>query len=117
MWTLVGAGLKSFEETSKPMANVIPPKSTWIKERVSHIAPDENAVFTTNDQKVRINFVFCIFFSWQNRSQAMKLILFLSKHIILLLFIHDVKSKVGFNAKPVPESVTSSAMCFLELIN
>ena len=62
MWTLVGAGLKSFEETSKPMENVIPSKSTWIKERVSHVAPDENAVFTTNDQKVRIILLFCLFF-------------------------------------------------------
>ena len=62
MWTLVGAGLKSFEETSKPMANVIPPKSTWIKERVSHIAPDENAVFTTSDQKVKIDLIFRLFF-------------------------------------------------------
>lgn len=45
-WTLVGAGTYSFEKTKRPMKDIVPPKCSWIKDKVTKILPKENKVET-----------------------------------------------------------------------
>jgi len=52
MWTLVGAGIKNFDQTVKPMASVMPANSKWIKEKVTEILPDQTIVKTNTGKKV-----------------------------------------------------------------
>ncbi|MCC5924155.1 MAG: NAD(P)/FAD-dependent oxidoreductase [Crocinitomicaceae bacterium] len=57
-WTLVGAGTYSFEKTKKAMKDLIPPKSTWIKDKVNKINAQENKLFT--DQQGEISYDYLI---------------------------------------------------------
>ncbi|KAK0079412.1 hypothetical protein PV326_008742 [Microctonus aethiopoides] len=47
LFTLIGGGLKKFESSKKPMANVIPRGTLWLKDRVISIKADENTVKTS----------------------------------------------------------------------
>ncbi|CAG2112854.1 unnamed protein product, partial [Medioppia subpectinata] len=44
MWTLVGAGIKTLDESGRPMAKVMPKGVKWIKDRAMAIEPDQNRV-------------------------------------------------------------------------
>ena len=55
LWTLVGGGLKTFEETVRPTKDVLPKKCDWIKAKVVNFDPDNNTVTTSDGQKVCIN--------------------------------------------------------------
>lgn len=44
LWTLVGAGVATLEETRRDEARVMPRGVTWIRDRVQAIDPDANAV-------------------------------------------------------------------------
>jgi len=57
MWTLVGAGLKDKEQSVRPMADVMPKKAKWIKEKVSHFAPEDNTVVTDQDTTLKYDFL------------------------------------------------------------
>lgn len=57
LWTLVGGGLVSKESTRKPMADVIPPGVTWIKERVIELLPDQNGVQTESNQIINYEYL------------------------------------------------------------
>lgn len=50
-WTLVGAGTYDFEATKKPMQDIIPPKSKWIKDKVTIIEANINTI-TTQDNGI-----------------------------------------------------------------
>ena len=52
IWTLVGAGAKSFPSSGKAMKDVIPPNAEWIKKRVSEFDPENNIVRTEDGEKV-----------------------------------------------------------------
>lgn len=45
-WTLVGAGTYDFEETGKPMKEMIPIGAEWIQDYVTGFIPDQNKVQT-----------------------------------------------------------------------
>ncbi|KAK0165985.1 hypothetical protein PV328_004450 [Microctonus aethiopoides] len=47
LFTLIGGGLKKFESSKKPMADVIPRGTLWLKDRVISIKADENTVKTS----------------------------------------------------------------------
>ncbi len=46
LWTLVGGGLATLEETRKRMEEVLPEGVTWIQDEVAELRPAENAVVT-----------------------------------------------------------------------
>lgn len=48
LWTLVGGGESTKEETVRPMATVIPSGVEWIQEKVTEFKPDENKVVLGN---------------------------------------------------------------------
>lgn len=57
MWTLVGAGVKTLQQSSKSMAEVMPPQVDWIKQRVAGFVPDKNAVTLADDTKLRYDYL------------------------------------------------------------
>lgn len=52
MWTLVGAGLKDANESTRQMGSVMPRNCTWIKEKVMAFDPDQNTLVTDSDKQV-----------------------------------------------------------------
>lgn len=57
MWTLVGAGVKTLEQSCRPMSQVIPPQADWIKEAVTEFHPEENCVVTASGQRVKYDYL------------------------------------------------------------
>ena len=49
-WTLVGAGVFSFEQTRRPEASLVPDGVTWIREGAAGFDPAQNSVTTTAGQ-------------------------------------------------------------------
>ena len=52
LWTLVGAGDVDMASTVRPMAAVIPPGVTWIRDAVAAFEPDQIAVLTRDGQRL-----------------------------------------------------------------
>ena len=48
LWTLVGAGCSTIEQTERPEASVMPKGATWIKDAATGFDPDNNAVRTAS---------------------------------------------------------------------
>jgi sulfide:quinone oxidoreductase len=46
LWTLVGAGICSFEESARPISELIPPGVKWVKEKVLTFQPEANVLNT-----------------------------------------------------------------------
>lgn len=44
MWTLIGAGVFTHDQSAKPTADLIPAGVTWVKEAVQSFVPDEKKV-------------------------------------------------------------------------
>lgn len=57
LWTLVGAGLKSNEDSVKPMADVIPNGVNWVKSAVKTFDPDNNSVTLSDGQTVKYDYL------------------------------------------------------------
>ena len=53
MFTLVGSGVKKFEQTRKPTNSILPQACSWIKESVTGVDPDKSKVFTSDGKEVR----------------------------------------------------------------
>jgi sulfide:quinone oxidoreductase len=56
-WTLVGAGTYNYENTRKPMKDLIPPKSKWLKDKVTKINGKENQVETANSGTISYDYL------------------------------------------------------------
>ncbi|WP_149277129.1 NAD(P)/FAD-dependent oxidoreductase [Pareuzebyella sediminis] len=56
-WTLVGAGTYDYEKTARPMASVIPKKTTWIKDKAIKLDPDKNTVSTASNGDVTYDYL------------------------------------------------------------
>lgn len=52
LWTLVGGGLASLEETRRDMKEVIPEGVGWLREEVAGLQPDRNVVATREGTSV-----------------------------------------------------------------
>lgn len=48
LWTLVGAGCSTIEQTERPETSVMPKGATWIKDAATGFDPDNNAVRTAS---------------------------------------------------------------------
>ena len=57
LWTLVGGGAASREETRRNEADVIPPGVSWIKDAVTGFDPDDNAVMLRGGSRVRYDYL------------------------------------------------------------
>lgn len=57
LWTLVGAGLFTKEDSMKQESSLIPKGVTWIKEKVLSIDPESNKVSLSHDQTVGYDFL------------------------------------------------------------
>lgn len=52
LWTLVGGGEATKEETCRNEADLIPPGVNWVKDEVSKLLPQENAIETSGGQRI-----------------------------------------------------------------
>lgn len=57
IWTLVGAGLKEFKDSGKPMSEVLPESCTWIKEKASTFDPQNNCIELASGEKVHYDYL------------------------------------------------------------
>lgn len=57
LWTLVGGGEFSKEETGRPMEDVIPRGAEWIRDAVVAFEPGANAVTTHDEQRYTYDFL------------------------------------------------------------
>lgn len=59
MWTLVGSGHKTFEQSGQPMGKTLPKGAEWIKDSVALVQPENNLVKTANGLEVSFIELFC----------------------------------------------------------
>ena len=57
MFTLIGGGLKTVEQASRPMSSVIPPQASWLKTAVTGFVPDQDFVVTSDGKKIGYDFL------------------------------------------------------------
>ncbi len=57
LWTLVGGGVVSREETARPMKSVIPKGVKWIQEKVATFEPEENQVTLSDGKTIEYEFL------------------------------------------------------------
>ncbi|KAF9970446.1 hypothetical protein BGZ73_006847 [Actinomortierella ambigua] len=57
LWTFVGGGLKPFDESKKPMEDVMPKKAQWIKESVATFKPESNSVTLANGETISYEYL------------------------------------------------------------
>ncbi|KAG2204703.1 hypothetical protein INT47_011999 [Mucor saturninus] len=57
LWTYVGGGLKNFNESVKPMAEVMPSDAEWIQDKVTEFDPDNNTVKLADGQVVGYDYL------------------------------------------------------------
>ena len=57
MWTLVGGGEKSLQDSAKPTSKVMPKNAKWIQAKVEGFDPKENVVYTSDNVKVLLLFI------------------------------------------------------------
>ena len=56
-WTLVGAGTYDYNDTGKPMAEIIPQKATWIKDKATGFDADNNIVKTAQNGNITYEYL------------------------------------------------------------
>ena len=57
MWTLVGSGVKTLEDSRRNMSDVIPPQADWFKTSVTGFHPEENIVMTEDGSKIKYDYL------------------------------------------------------------
>ncbi|CAG8515836.1 31203_t:CDS:2, partial [Racocetra persica] len=57
LWTFVGAGLKKFDESAKPMKEVLPENAEWIKNEATKVDPENNTVILQDGQQVKYDYL------------------------------------------------------------
>ncbi|KAJ2365167.1 hypothetical protein H4S01_003396 [Coemansia sp. RSA 2610] len=57
LFTFVGGGLKSFRDSHRPMADVIPPEATWISQAAAKIDPEANTVTLADGSAVSYEYL------------------------------------------------------------
>ncbi|KAF9357760.1 hypothetical protein BGX26_003111 [Mortierella sp. AD094] len=57
LWTFVGAGLKTFDESKMPMSEVMPEKAQWIKDSVASFNPNQNTVVLANGESISYDYL------------------------------------------------------------
>jgi len=57
IWTLVGAGLKDFGGSGRPMTEVLPESCTWIKEKATVFDPENNCLKLGSGEKIHYDYL------------------------------------------------------------
>ena len=57
LWTLVGAGLLTMNETERSEASVMPKRATWIRDRAQEIDPESKVVTTASNSRIGYDFL------------------------------------------------------------
>ncbi|KAK7096277.1 sulfide:quinone oxidoreductase, mitochondrial-like [Littorina saxatilis] len=57
IWTLVGAGLKTLEQSLRPMSKVLPSECDWIKDSAVKFDPKNNYVETASGKKIEYEYL------------------------------------------------------------
>ncbi|XP_071825889.1 sulfide:quinone oxidoreductase, mitochondrial-like [Apostichopus japonicus] len=57
MWTLVGGGIKTKEDSSRTMSSLMPKGADWYKDRVAKLDPDNNTVSTTQGDVLKYEYL------------------------------------------------------------
>ncbi|KAF9363649.1 hypothetical protein BGX34_003621 [Mortierella sp. NVP85] len=57
LWTFVGAGLKTFEESKMTMSEVMPEKAQWIKDSVASFDPKQNTITLGNGESISYDYL------------------------------------------------------------
>lgn len=53
LFTLIGGGIKSFEDSKRPMRKVLPKNAMWLQENVMSFEPEQNQITTSNGDTVQ----------------------------------------------------------------
>jgi len=59
LWTLVGGGIKTLEQSANPMKAVLPDFCDWIKDRAATFDPDNCTVTTESGEEVKYEYLVC----------------------------------------------------------
>ncbi len=59
LWTLVGGGVVSKEETARPESSVIPDGVKWLQQAVTEFVPDQNQVVLRGGERLGYDFLVC----------------------------------------------------------
>ncbi|KAG0265158.1 hypothetical protein BG011_005370 [Mortierella polycephala] len=57
LWTFVGSGLKTFDESKMAMSEVMPEKAQWIKDSVASFNPKQNTVVLANGESISYDYL------------------------------------------------------------
>jgi len=57
MFTLIGGGMKRLDQSYKQMADVLPKKAKWVKEKAVEFDPDNNTVSTSGGKTIKYDFL------------------------------------------------------------
>ncbi|KAH8303626.1 hypothetical protein KR018_008880 [Drosophila ironensis] len=57
MLTLIGGGMKRLDQSFRLMADVLPKKAKWIKEKAMEFQPDQNLVSTSGGKTIKYDFL------------------------------------------------------------
>ncbi|KAG0074570.1 hypothetical protein BGZ92_003317, partial [Podila epicladia] len=57
LWTFVGSGLKTLDESKRAMKEVMPENAQWIKDSVASFNPDKNAVVLANGEAITYDYL------------------------------------------------------------
>lgn len=76
MFTLIGGGMKTVEQSYKPMAQVLPKNIEWIKEKAQHFDPNNNTVTTSSGHEIKYDMLLLAAGLQLNYNQVKRLSLF-----------------------------------------
>ncbi|XP_016966902.1 sulfide:quinone oxidoreductase, mitochondrial [Drosophila biarmipes] len=57
MFTLIGGGMKRLDQSHRQMADVLPKKAKWVKEKAVEFDPDNNKVSTSGGKTIKYDFL------------------------------------------------------------
>lgn len=57
MFTLIGGGIKSLQQSVRPTKSVLPTNATWLKDSVTEFNPDSNFVKTKNGDTIKYQYM------------------------------------------------------------
>lgn len=57
MWTLVGGGIKKFEQSQEPISKFLPKQCDWIKDKAVEFDPENNTVTTSKGDVIKYDFL------------------------------------------------------------
>lgn len=57
MFTLIGGGIKTLNDSFRPMSKVLPALATWLKDSAAKFEPENNTVYTANGDKIEYEFL------------------------------------------------------------